>query len=270
MRNMKKKAAAFVLAFFASAFNAFAAEVDTNMAEMQAMDKITGRVSIIDVPVGGAVSFGTFSVVVRSCKTKTEEEVPENFAFVDVTDKSFNNEEYNIFKGWMLSSSPAVNAVEHPIYDVWLIKCFDGDVKKEMLLSAAELEARDNLPRLNEIQAQNAALMQNSLTDEQDSVQNISFKEAMYKEAVEPETQNMEVERIEGQPQNLLNIDEGFEIDEEVVSISSEDFEKALQEEKEKLEIKENDVETLENKVRSNFEDNDFSDAISAELKSLE
>lgn len=268
---MKKKITTLFFAFFALiSLKAFAAEVDTNMAEMQAMDKITGRVSIIDVPVGGAVTFGTFSVVVRSCKTKTEEEAPENFAFVDVTDKSFNSEEYNIFKGWMLSSSPAVNAVEHPIYDVWLIKCFDGDVQKNMLLSSDELKARDNLPRLNEIQAQNAALMKNSLTDEENSVQNISFKDAIYREDVAPEDQNRNMEKIEGQPQNLLHIDESFEVDEDIVNMSSEDFEKALREEKEKLEIQESDVEKLEDKVRSNFEDEEFSKAISAELESLE
>lgn len=268
---MKIKELALLSACFAFALpNAFAAEVDTNMAELQAMDKITGRVSIIDVPVGGAVSFGSFSVLVRSCKTKTEEEIPENFAFVDVTDKSFNNEEYNIFKGWMLSSSPAVNAVEHPIYDVWLIKCFDGEVKKEMLMSDEQLKIRDNLPRLNEIQAQNAALMQNSLSDEEQEKQNISFRDAIYKERVEPEVQNREIEKVEGQPQNLLNIDESFEIDEEVVNLSAEDFEKALREEKEKLELKETNVETLENQVKSTLEDDDFSKAINAELESLE
>ena len=223
--NMKKLFCGFVLGFFCVS-EVMAADVDMNMAELQAMDKITGRVSIIDVPVGGAVSFGTFSVVIRSCKTKTEEEAPENFAFVDVSDKSFNDEEYNIFKGWMLSSSPAVNAVEHPIYDVWLIKCFNGDVKKEMLMTNEQLLARDNLPRLNEVQAKNAALVQNSLVD--DEVQNISFKDAMYKETVEPEVQNRISPKVDGQPQNLLNIDESFEIDEEVVNVPSEDFEKSV------------------------------------------
>lgn len=248
--------------------DAFAAEVDTNMAELQAMDKITGRVSIIDVPVGGAVSFGSFSVLVRSCKTKTEEEVPENFAFVDVSDKSFNNEEYNIFKGWMLSSSPAVNAVEHPIYDVWLIKCFDGEVKKELLMSEEQLKIRDNLPRLNEVQAQNAALTQNSFAE--DEPQNISFKEAIYKEEIEPEIQNRAVEKVEGEPQNLLNIDETFEVDEDIVNIDAQDFEKALREEKEKLDLHQTDIETLESQAQSTLENDDFSKAISAELESLE
>ena len=61
-----------------------AAEIDTNTARMQAMDKITGRVSVIDVPVNGTVNFGSFSILVRACKTRPPEETPDNFAFVDV------------------------------------------------------------------------------------------------------------------------------------------------------------------------------------------
>ncbi|MBO7097116.1 MAG: DUF2155 domain-containing protein [Alphaproteobacteria bacterium] len=246
---------------------AHAAEIDMNMAQMQAMDKITGRVSLIEVPVGGNVTFGTFSIVVRSCKTKTEEEVPENFAFVDVTDKSFNNEEYNIFKGWMLSSSPAVNAVEHPIYDVWLIKCFNGDVKKEMLLSQEQLDARDNLPRLNEVQTQNQALMSNSLID--DEPQNISFKEAIYKEEILPEVQNKAVEKVEGEPQNLIHIDETFEVDEEMVQLPSQDLQKALKEQQQKLDFNQTDIETLENRVQSTI-DEDLTAAINEELKNMD
>ena len=245
---------------------AHAAEVDTNMAELQAMDKITGRVSIIDVPVGGQITFGSFSIVVRSCKTKTEEEVPENFAFIDVTDKSFNNEEYNIFKGWMLSSSPAVNAVEHPIYDVWLLKCFNGEVKKEMLLTSEQLTMRDNLPRLNEVQAQNQALMQNTFVA--DEPQNISFKDAIYKEEVKQDMQNFEAEKIDGQPQNLLRIDETYETDEDIVDMPAEDFEKALEQETQKLNYEQTDIETLEAQIQSDMEE-DLTDAIDAELKNV-
>src|SRR5574344_434043 len=86
-----------------------AEEIDKNTAQMQAMDKITGRVSVINVPVNGDANFGSLSIVVRSCKTRPIEEAPENFAFVDVSDTSFSGEESNIFKGWMISSSPATN-----------------------------------------------------------------------------------------------------------------------------------------------------------------
>jgi len=246
--------------------HAMAADVDMNMAQMQAMDKITGRVSIIEVPVGGAVSFGSFSVAVRSCKSKTQEEIPENFAFVDVTDKSFDKEEYNIFKGWMLSSSPAVNAVEHPIYDVWLLKCFNGEPKKEFLLSDEQLAVRDNLPRLNDVVQQNKSMKQNTFIATEEP-QNISFKDAMYKEQIEPEAQNIILEKIEGEPQNLLNIDESYE--EEIVDVPAEDFSKALEQEAQKLPPQEQDTKLLEAQVEATVDDS-LADAIDAELKTAQ
>lgn len=124
-----------------------AAEIDTNIAQMQAMDKITGRVSVIDVPVNGQVNFGSFSIVVRACKTRPPEDTPENFAFVDVVDNYNSETPVNIFRGWMISSSPALNPVEHPIYDVWLLKCINGSVEPSRLLSKQELDARDKLPK---------------------------------------------------------------------------------------------------------------------------
>ena len=120
-----------------------------NNAKMQAMDKITGRVSVINVPVGGMVEFGSLSIVVRSCKTRPAEETPDNFAFTDITDKTLKGEEFNIFKGWMISSSPATHAVEHPIYDVWLLQCTDEKPDEKLLLTEEQLAKRDELPMLN-------------------------------------------------------------------------------------------------------------------------
>lgn len=123
-----------------------AAEIPTNAALMQAMDKVTGRVNKITVPVNSKVTFGDFSLVLRMCKKRPAEETPENFAFVDVTDKSFGEDEYNIFRGWMLSSTPGMNAIEHPIYDVWLLECIDAEVDTAKLLTEEELKQRDSLP----------------------------------------------------------------------------------------------------------------------------
>ena len=128
-----------------------AAQIERNTAQMQAMDKITGRVSVVEVPVNGEVKFGSFSIVVRACKATPPEETPENYAFVDVADSSFGKMQFNIFKGWMMSSSPALNAVEHPIYDVWLLKCIDTKVDQSKLLSEEQLKERDALPRLADI-----------------------------------------------------------------------------------------------------------------------
>lgn len=130
------------------AASAQAANIDKNTAHMQAMDKITGRVSEINVPVNGEVKFGSLSIVVRSCQTRPAEETPDNFAFVDITDTSPKNETQNIFKGWMISSSPATHALEHPIYDVWLLQCIDQENKEALILTEEQLTERDNIPML--------------------------------------------------------------------------------------------------------------------------
>ncbi len=262
---MKNKTVLFSILLSFQIMPVFSAEIDMNMAQMQAMDKITGRVSIIEVPVNGAVNFGSFSVLVRSCKTRTEDEIPENFAFVDVTDKSFNEEEYNIFKGWMFSSSPAVNAVEHPIYDVWLLKCFNATPKRELMLSADELRMRDNLPRLNEYIEQTNKIGQNSF--DVGEPQNILFKDAMYKEMPQEQESNTLPNKIDGEPQNLLNIQDSYESDiEQLVNMGSDELSEALTNEAQKLE-KQN-IEVLEDQAQSTLEElNTLHQEIDAELK---
>lgn len=129
------------------ACGAQAREIAMNTAQLQAMDKITGKVSIVEVPVNGHSEYGTFSIVVRSCKTRSPEETPENFAYVDVVDNYQSEKPVNIFRGWMMSSSPALNAVAHPIYDVWLLKCINTDVDKKNLLNDEELRIRNGIAR---------------------------------------------------------------------------------------------------------------------------
>lgn len=143
---IKLLAKIFLFAIILHSFAAYAENIEKNTARMQAMDKITGRVSMINVPVNGEVKFGSLSIVARSCKTRPAEETPDNFAFIDVTDTSPKGITENIFKGWMISSSPATHAVEHPIYDVWLLQCTDTKIDPKVLLSEQELTQRDELP----------------------------------------------------------------------------------------------------------------------------
>lgn len=130
-------------------------EIPTNTARLQAMDKITGKVSIVDVPVNGHAEYGTFSIVVRSCKTRSPEETPENFAYVDVVDNYQSENPVNIFRGWMMSSSPALNAVAHPIYDVWLLKCLNTEIDKSKLMSDEELRIRNNIAKKQDNRVEN-------------------------------------------------------------------------------------------------------------------
>lgn len=128
-----------------------AGNIEKNTAKMQALDKITGQMRVIDVPVNGEVRFGSFSVVVRNCQATPPEEMPDNYAFVDVTDTQKDGKTYNLFKGWMISSSPSLNSVEHPIYDVWLLKCYDAkNISQQNLLTESQLAERDKIEKYQE------------------------------------------------------------------------------------------------------------------------
>jgi hypothetical protein len=92
-------------------------------AVMQGLDKITARVSRFDAPVGQAVRFGTLSILVRDCEKSAPEERTENAAFVQIDETRPKEQKSRLFSGWMFSSSPALSALEHPVYDVNLLEC---------------------------------------------------------------------------------------------------------------------------------------------------
>jgi hypothetical protein len=93
------------------------------IAVMQGLDKITARVSRFDTPVAKPAIFGTLSIVVRDCERSAPEEQPENAAFVEIYETRPGEEKRRLFSGWMFSSSPALSALEHPVYDVNLLEC---------------------------------------------------------------------------------------------------------------------------------------------------
>lgn len=93
------------------------------MARLQALDKITARVSTLDVPIDDVVRFGTLVIAVRSCQVAVDEEAPENAAFVEINEEKPSDSAKRVFTGWMFASSPALSSVEHPVYDVWLLAC---------------------------------------------------------------------------------------------------------------------------------------------------
>src|SRR5205807_4491303 len=93
---------------------------------MQGLDKITARVSRFDAPVGQIVVFGTLSIAVRDCEKSAPEEQPENAAFVEIAENRPGEEKLRRFSGWMFSSSPALSALEHPVYDLNLLECKGG------------------------------------------------------------------------------------------------------------------------------------------------
>ena len=100
--------------------------IDGSKARLQALDKITARISTVEAPVGASRFFGTLEVMVNRCAFHPPEEPPENAAFITIHDRGYNGFEPKlIFSGWVFSSSPAVSALEHPVYDLTLLACVD-------------------------------------------------------------------------------------------------------------------------------------------------
>lgn len=97
--------------------------VSYDVAVLQALDKITARVSTIEAPVGDLVKFGTLEIIVRICDKRPPEEPPESAAFVDIWEVRRGEPTASLFRGWMFASSPALSALEHPVYDVWVLDC---------------------------------------------------------------------------------------------------------------------------------------------------
>jgi hypothetical protein len=93
------------------------------VAVLQGLDKITARVSRFDAAVGEPVRFSTLSIVVRDCQRSAPEDQPENAAFLEIYEDRPGEERARLFGGWMFSSSPALSALEHPVYDVNLLAC---------------------------------------------------------------------------------------------------------------------------------------------------
>ena len=94
-----------------------------DMVIMQGLDKVTARVSTFQAPLGATVRFGTLEITVKSCDRTPPEEPPESAVFLEVMEKRPDEPVTELFRGWMFSSSPALSALEHPVYDVWVLEC---------------------------------------------------------------------------------------------------------------------------------------------------
>lgn len=93
-------------------------------AVLRSLDKPNARVQKFDADLNKAFMLGTLKVVVRDCRKTSPEDEPEVAVFMDITDTREKDEaKAKLFSGWMFSSSPALSALENPIYDVWALDC---------------------------------------------------------------------------------------------------------------------------------------------------
>ena len=109
-----------------------------NKVTLRTLDKITATTRDFTVPVGESLKFGTLTIDVKHCEVKPPESIPETFAFVQIfeppqdrktrTHGNGSSEPVKLFSGWMLASKPAVSALEHGVYDVWVVGCQGGAI----------------------------------------------------------------------------------------------------------------------------------------------
>ena len=91
--------------------------------ELKALDKITGKAIILMAPLNKPVQFATLTITARTCYSPPPSETPETSAFLQIDDHRPDKTEARAFSGWMYASSPGLNSLQHPLYDVWVINC---------------------------------------------------------------------------------------------------------------------------------------------------
>ncbi len=100
--------------------------LEGDSALLQGLDKVTARISSITAPLNEAVRFGTLEIIVHRCHKRPPEETPESAALLEIHDVKPGENRVLLFKGWMFASSPALSALEHPVYDIWVKDCLNS------------------------------------------------------------------------------------------------------------------------------------------------
>tara|TARA_X000001036_G_C20129605_1_gene582749 strand:+ start:41 stop:409 length:369 start_codon:yes stop_codon:yes gene_type:complete len=94
-----------------------------NTAVIRGLDKVTATVITFEASIGQTIKFGTLEIMVRACIKSSPEEPPESSVFIDVWETRPSQSTISVYRGWMIASSPSLAAMEHPVYDLWIIDC---------------------------------------------------------------------------------------------------------------------------------------------------
>nr|PZN84460.1 MAG: DUF2155 domain-containing protein [Pseudomonadota bacterium] len=127
-QRLTRPAATLIIApivALAAAMPAAAERIENRVAVFAALDKVTARIKSLPVPLNETVRFGNLKITPRVCYSRPPTEPPKTTTFVEVDEVKLDGQEQRIFTGWMFAESPGLNAVEHPVFDVWLTGCQD-------------------------------------------------------------------------------------------------------------------------------------------------
>ena len=113
---------------------------------LRTLDKVTATTKDYTVRVGDKLNYGSLTVNVRHCEKRPPEDIPETYAFLQIDDRKLDGkgksgEVERVFSGWMLASKPAISALDHGVYDVWVLDC---DVPAPVI----ELDEATDIPKL--------------------------------------------------------------------------------------------------------------------------
>ena len=109
------------VALAAMAFPAIGEEVaEAKGAVLRGLDKVTGQTTDLTIPDGGSAAFGRLKVAVSDCRYPVADPSSNAYAHVTVTE---DDKAQPVFDGWMIATSPALSALDHPRYDVWVMRC---------------------------------------------------------------------------------------------------------------------------------------------------
>lgn len=121
------------------------ATIDTPVARLKSIDKITARTLTFEVKTGSTIKFGSMYIKLQACRRAPDIEKPESAAFMqiwEVTDEGTEKQKANwVFSGWMFASSPGLSAMDHPIYDVWVLECVAPQSENAEMSEKVEGEA---------------------------------------------------------------------------------------------------------------------------------
>ena len=99
--------------------------LEGTFTDIKILDKISSKNTLLKLKNGELVNFKDLSIKSLKCKNSEFDDNPEITAYIQVRDlTNKNNDEVFVFNGWMFSSSPSIAPFDHPVYDVWLVKCY--------------------------------------------------------------------------------------------------------------------------------------------------